>query len=325
MNEFMDQFRRDLNGDTPAIMLKEGQFHITGYKVLRSFQGRGLLRAVKSELNGTLRIVYDTRGGRRLSSMLPDLTPGTFTKIAASLLGSFRLIRETGYLRDENVVVDPELVFVDPGSMEAGLIYLPIVRRQGQTGRLDGLEQQIREMLLQILRDYPQVLDANTVHFRDWISIPANGLLSGAEFLGRQGGEPSEKESEKSREKKSDKKAEKKAEKKPKRDPETWVKLVQLNVARPIILRIPPLGAVVGREPGVAQIIITEASVSRKHCRFWREAGSWRVEDLSSANGTALNGRRLTPNKGAAIKDGDKLQISKIQFLVSVESEDDEM
>ncbi len=316
MNELMNQFRRDLNGDTPAIMLREGQFHITGYKVLRSFQGRGLLRAVKSELNGMLRIVYDTRGGRRLSSMLPDLTPGTFTRLAASLLSSFRLIRETGYLRDENVVVDPELVFVDPGSMEAGLIYLPIVRQQGQTGRLDGLESQIREMLLQILHDYPQVLDSNTVHFRDWISVPANGLLSGAEFLGRQIEEKSEQKSEKESGKAGVKKPAKSA-------AETWIKLVQLNVSNPVILKIPPLGAVVGREPGAAQIIITEASVSRKHCRFWQEAGDWHVEDLGSSNGTALNERRLAPHKDVMIKNGDKLKISKTLFLVSVESEDD--
>lgn len=46
---------------------------------------------------------------------------------------------------------------------------------------------------------------------------------------------------------------------------------------------------VIGRSHD-CDIVITHPPVSRRHARLWREAGRLWVEDLGSANGTAVNG-----------------------------------
>jgi hypothetical protein len=62
-----------------------------------------------------------------------------------------------------------------------------------------------------------------------------------------------------------------------------------------------------------------EEGVSRRHCKIWQGEGSLFVEDLGSANGTLLNGRRLTPYMPHPLEDGDDLQLGQIRLGVIVQ------
>jgi ABC transport system ATP-binding/permease protein len=61
-----------------------------------------------------------------------------------------------------------------------------------------------------------------------------------------------------------------------------------------------------GRAPGNT-VQLTERNVSRKHARLFSQAGSFVVEDLHSANGILLNGRKVTEPR--PLQDGDLLRI----------------
>lgn len=52
----------------------------------------------------------------------------------------------------------------------------------------------------------------------------------------------------------------------------------------------------VGRCPP-SQILLTERTVSAGHCLIWHQSGSWYVRDLSSTNGTYLDGSPLIPER----------------------------
>jgi hypothetical protein len=82
-----------------------------------------------------------------------------------------------------------------------------------------------------------------------------------------------------------------------------------------------PIGeTVVGRDSGCA-LRFTDASVSRKHMRFVRRNGELFVEDLGSANGIEVNGRRIAGS--LRLVDGDALSFGRLTFTVRVvESED---
>lgn len=69
--------------------------------------------------------------------------------------------------------------------------------------------------------------------------------------------------------------------------------------------RTPLESVLIGRESDV--VPITDNTVSRRHARLWPENGTWLIEDLSSANGTYVNGVRA--HRPVKLKRGDQIKI----------------
>jgi pSer/pThr/pTyr-binding forkhead associated (FHA) protein len=65
-----------------------------------------------------------------------------------------------------------------------------------------------------------------------------------------------------------------------------------------------------------------EGGVSRRHCKIHQRHSNYLVEDVGSANGTFLNGSRLTPYLPHVLKDGDRLQVGRIELQVILHSVD---
>lgn len=63
-----------------------------------------------------------------------------------------------------------------------------------------------------------------------------------------------------------------------------------------------------------ADFIVDATLVSRFHCRITAGATGLEVTDLDSTNGTFVNGQRITR---AALKDGDRLGVGRVEFIVS--------
>ncbi len=58
-----------------------------------------------------------------------------------------------------------------------------------------------------------------------------------------------------------------------------------------------------------------ETKVSRRHARLFQESGRFFIEDLSSVNGTFLNGlTRLTPKTPHPLQDGDELKLGETRI-----------
>lgn len=66
-----------------------------------------------------------------------------------------------------------------------------------------------------------------------------------------------------------------------------------------------------------------ESGVSRRHARILVQRTQFFVEDLGSANGTYLNGFRLTPYLPTALDDGDTLYFGKIMVEVDIDFKND--
>lgn len=82
-----------------------------------------------------------------------------------------------------------------------------------------------------------------------------------------------------------------------------------LNTAR--------IGISVGREPALVDMPLNGAQISRRHLRFSARAHRAFVNDLNSANGTRLNGKRIAPFCPAPVRPGDTLRLRNIEFTVS--------
>ena len=72
----------------------------------------------------------------------------------------------------------------------------------------------------------------------------------------------------------------------------------------------------VGKLKGRVSIELTDSSVSRIHARLLVSEGGIHVLDLNSRNGTIVNGRKLSPNESAAIREGDLVQFGRERFTL---------
>jgi pSer/pThr/pTyr-binding forkhead associated (FHA) protein len=73
-----------------------------------------------------------------------------------------------------------------------------------------------------------------------------------------------------------------------------------------------------GRAPR-ADFVVDAALVSRVHCRFTlNETNELELEDLSSTNGTFVNGKKVAK---AMLSDGDTLTIGRVQFVANAVDE----
>ena len=72
---------------------------------------------------------------------------------------------------------------------------------------------------------------------------------------------------------------------------------------------------IIGRDPS-CQLWLDHACVSRRHCRIAAEGGRVFIEDLGSAYGTIVNGRKVP---SASLQDGDRLRIGFDEFRLAIE------
>jgi len=63
----------------------------------------------------------------------------------------------------------------------------------------------------------------------------------------------------------------------------------------------------------LADFKLDAALVSRFHCRITAHHEVLRVEDLSSTNGTFVNGQRVESKQ---LADGDRLRIGRVELIV---------
>jgi pSer/pThr/pTyr-binding forkhead associated (FHA) protein len=68
----------------------------------------------------------------------------------------------------------------------------------------------------------------------------------------------------------------------------------------------------IGRDAGM-EIVIDNIAVSREQAEVRQEGGVWRVRDLGSANGSFLNGERLS--KSEILRPGDEISFGKFAVL----------
>ncbi len=89
--------------------------------------------------------------------------------------------------------------------------------------------------------------------------------------------------------------------------------VVQLPDGREVRRRpFTPPAMIVGRDPTV-DLFIDNLAVSRKHARLSWERGRFVIEDLGSANGTAVNGQAVNR---AALAAGDRIAVGKFTLTI---------
>ena len=76
-------------------------------------------------------------------------------------------------------------------------------------------------------------------------------------------------------------------------------------------------GLAIGRHPTLVDAALPDDRVSRRHFRIRWNGSGFEIEDLNSANGTALNGQPLEPFQPRPVAAGDLVQTGGLELMVS--------
>ncbi|HEX7008187.1 MAG TPA: FHA domain-containing protein [Alphaproteobacteria bacterium] len=91
---------------------------------------------------------------------------------------------------------------------------------------------------------------------------------------------------------------------------------IRLVVAQSALAR-EDQGVVVGRSRQIADVVLVDATVSRRHARLVRQDGGLAVIDLKSKRGTWVGSRRLEPyDKPTPLEVGDLLRLGTVTLRV---------
>ena len=73
-----------------------------------------------------------------------------------------------------------------------------------------------------------------------------------------------------------------------------------------------------GRSPRNAAYIIEHAKVGREHARLYVKEGTLFVQDLSSTNGTWVDGQKVEAKESAKLSNGATLELGPVRFRVQL-------
>lgn len=77
-------------------------------------------------------------------------------------------------------------------------------------------------------------------------------------------------------------------------------------------------GAVIGRSERNADVTFSPPDVSRQHARLFVRDGTLWIEDLGSAGGTFVRGRKVDPDAPVSIANGDMIRLAAHEFKVNI-------
>ena len=95
----------------------------------------------------------------------------------------------------------------------------------------------------------------------------------------------------------------------------TFGYLVEKNIPNGIKFEMNTLIIVVGRDKDTADLYCNNMAVGKIHAQLHFHEGAYFVSDLSSKNGTFVNGARVEPNKEKKIKYGDEIYFANSGFV----------
>ena len=80
-------------------------------------------------------------------------------------------------------------------------------------------------------------------------------------------------------------------------------------------------GMIIGKNSREANLVISNAQVSRRHARIWVVDGELKITDLGSSNGTTVNGVPVSPGSEVSIRHGDHVHFggvhTEVEFVIS--------
>lgn len=75
----------------------------------------------------------------------------------------------------------------------------------------------------------------------------------------------------------------------------------------------------IGRDKSICDLVLNEKSIGRVHARISRHGSHYFMEDLGSANGTYIDGKKLNKHQTYSLKEFCRLKFAELPFYFTIE------
>lgn len=328
----------------------ESIFYEAGYKALRTSQDFGFIRCNNMKFNGKIRLIYNIDKLYSLNTVIDSFSPNAFANLILSILDRVMELKKNSFIHIETVDFEPDNLYVDITELKPYFIYIPI-NIHSTAESFYALVEYLRKTIAYLIQSNPNLhgdllrqismeLENYRISFEDLRGNISRLLGLYDDQGGRQKNEiltedkawmknnhPAESYTVS---KSSGKRINFKHEKKKKQEvliQETSIlmddfipriALVSIDKTQNIELAVNKKEYVIGHSRDMSDGFIGfNSSISRKHCKIVNINGRSYIVDLSSANGTWVNGKRIRPDQNIEITPGDKIKLANSEFLVT--------
>lgn len=307
-NKVLDEFIVEVEGSSNASYLLKNpeMFYDIGFRVMKNQDGEMLLDCHKLKYNGATKLVYFTNDLESLSSFLERASADSIGLILNNLVKAVENVEGNGFLNILCIDNRLDRIYVERNTLAIKLIYLPlnILINGSAKGTFEGaLRTQLRETLgkMQLL-EHSAVQDMYKILENETISLSeAVAKMKEVSFQGKKEFVEKLPVSEEEVCKKADK--------------EKGYTLISINGQ--INIPINKAEFLIGKSAEkVDGVIAGNPAISRIHCKLMEQSEKLFIKDMNSANGTFVNGKRLSNEEYVAVDEGSRIKLANIEFMI---------
>lgn len=284
------------------ILKDSSQFANTDYKVLQSQNNDIFIKCMKMTRNGLTDLYYVTDEYRPMLSMFAGISPDTLVNIIVNLFASIIEVRNNGFLACQCIDLSWDKIFVEQNTLKVKLVYLPLSVRV-----FDSYAEFESELRSSIVKLTNKVITISNARLDQLVQDLCNGSMSLEDVYNNSRGIGTLPITKK----------ENPIPQVPISSTFSTIKMVAMNAPTYFELVIDRDDAVIGKKQEIVDLVIPfNKMISRKHCRVTNIKGSFYINDEGSANGTFVNGIRLSPGQKIQINRGDIIRLANSDFQI---------
>lgn len=289
-----------------SVVFNEEAMSVLEYKVLMNLEKGSFLPAYQMRQNGRLQMLYIIPGSFHiLQPLAHSLEPKLLFYVIEAIDRICREVENNGFLKLEHLDMNPEHIVLDTGSGRLQMIYLPV---SGSIGTMILNKDNILRELFKELTAHNINMKVSTRVQRLYEDLSDHGISlwqimenihTGAYerklYFDEKGtmlvDAPGQAQD-------------------PKGSP--YLILVENRIR----MDIRGTSFILGKDPSRANgIIYNHNAVSRQHCVILYEDGGYYIQDLSSKNGTYVNGQYVSVGSRVSLHDGDRIRLAECDLI----------
>lgn len=356
MNSGLENKLSEVNGSNNVayIIHENSSFSRTGYKVMQSHTGSGLLKCAKLTYNGKIKLVYLVENLRPLSFVAMRSSVNELNVVVFNLIQRALEIKANGFFKAENLELDLDKIFVDMSDNSVHLVYFPI--SGGATGKLTGFENEFRIALIKLFNSFPvfrapqfQRLCSNlsngslsleqiakrlqdNISGQDSIQGIVNPVNIQGDYIQRGGPTPSVSgpngfgggmdyqnppfQPPHYGYNYEYSSGQYRSAAPTVSQPAMTITAINSPVQMSLTVNTPEY--LIGKNPEMVNGVLQHnPAISRVHCKVTFKAGRYYLTDMGSANGTYVNQQRVEKQQTVELQNGDCLKLANSEFIIS--------